>query len=94
MNNTKNDIKNDIDKTKTTDTPKVHERYGVKKHMSKLALASGILAILGFVIGGMAFGTAAIICGLLALNKGTNPHDKYWAISGIVLGAISVIVFL
>ncbi len=78
----------------TNNKHKVHEVAGYRKGMSKTALWAGICAALGLFIGGLALPIAALVLGIIALTKQPTSHDKYWAISSIVLAGISVLGFL
>ena len=83
MNNTNNNNKR-----------KLHEVAGYRKGMSKTALWAGICAIAGMFIGGLALPIVALVLGTIALTKKPTTHDKYWAISSIVISGISVLSFL
>lgn len=89
MNNT-----NNTNNTNNNNKRKLHEVSGYRKGMSKTALWAGICAIAGMFIGGLALPIVALALGTIALAKKPDKHDKYWAISSIVLAGISVMWFL
>lgn len=85
MNNTNNEQQNQ-------NKPKKHERYGYRKGMNRLALACGICAVLALLFGGLLFPLLAIVTGAIALSQQPDKHDRYWAISGISVVVLSLLI--
>lgn len=92
MNNTNNT--NNEQQNKQNQPMKKHERYGYRHGMNRLALACGICAVLALLFGGLLFPLVAIITGAIALSQQPDKHDKYWAISGITVGIVSLLMFI
>jgi predicted benzoate:H+ symporter BenE len=86
MNNTNNNNNNN--------KRKLHEVAGYRKGMNRLALVCGICAVLALLFGGLLFPLLAIVTGAIALTKQPDKHDRYWAISGISIGIVSLVLFL
>jgi len=63
-----------------------------------LAIASLVCGILSFVCCNILTGIPAIILGIMAINKEKSDPQRYtgkgMAIGGIVLGAVSILIFL
>lgn len=75
--------------------PPVQNYTPANRKLEALGLVSFFSALIGLFIGGLLFGTAAVVLSIISLNKfSKNPgmyKGKGWAIVGLILGIIAII---
>lgn len=81
-----------------TEQPDYYTAQGDARSVNVLSLLSFIFALISLFVAGIPLGTAAVICGIIGLNQiSKNPmteKGRGFAIVGIIIGLISVIVVL
>lgn len=82
------------EENKIEEENKVVEENKSKKENNKMAFASMICSLVGIIVAALAMGFAAVVTGIAGL-KNFNPETekgKGFAISGIIIGVIDIIL--
>lgn len=89
--------KQDLSKDEATVSPQITERYQPQR-LNTLALLSFIFGVLCWLIFGIPFSIAAVVCGMIGIIQIEKSPDIYrgqgFAIAGLILGLIALILLL